>query len=230
MKKIKNPELLFKVVCCLILILLGVYIANAGADAIASGGVVTPTIVPTSTATPSPTLVPTNTPTPTATSTPTVTPTNIPSPTSTPTATCTPTSTPTPTLTPTPTIHPLYENYSAEELELLFRVVEAEATSGDVECKSHVASVIFNRLKTGWWGDTLTEVMMAKYQFEVVTNGRYLKMKIVESTIKACELAFEQDTTQGALFFDSTNGNSWAARNARFLFRDKIGHDFYAVN
>lgn len=165
-----------------------------------------------------------------------------PVPTVTPISTPKPTPTPIPELTPTPEITEvpekeiedmsvkeptLYSTYSEEELELLFRVVEAEATDADIECKSHVASVIFNRLKEGWWDGDLTRTLMAKNQFEVVTNGRYKKVTITEETIIACELAFKEDTARGALFFDSTDGKSWAARNLTWIFCDKAGHDFY---
>lgn len=171
------------------------------------------------------------TPTPTLILTPTVTPTPSPAPTLTPTPT--PTNTPTPTVTPEPTVEvfaeptvTLYDVYSEDELDLLFRVVQAEATEGDVVQKSHVASVIFNRIKEGWWDGDLTKNLMAKRQFEVVTNGRYKKMKVNAETILACEMAFEQDTTQGALFFDCTEGKSWAAKNQEWIFNDGI-HDFY---
>ena len=188
-----------------------------------------PTVAPVAKTSPTPTLAPTTTPVPTSTPIPAPTATNTPIPTATPTPTQAPTETP----TPTPECDlglsksGLYDTYTEEELELLFRVVEAEVTGGDVESKSHVASVIFNRLKEGWWSGDLTKNLMANRQFAVVTNGRYLRVTITESTIKACEIAFEQDTAQGALFFDSTDGNSWAHNNRTFLFRDRVGHNFY---
>lgn len=121
----------------------------------------------------------------------------------------------------------LYDMYSDEELELLFRVVEAEATEGDVACKSHVASVIFNRVGSGWHNGDLIKNLMAKRQFEVITNGRYKRVKITDETIKACEIGFRYDTTKGAMYFDCTNGESYAAKNKEFIFRDAIKHDFY---
>jgi len=120
----------------------------------------------------------------------------------------------------------LYNTYSEDELDLLFRVVEAEATDYCVMCKSHVASVIFNRLNAGWWGGDLTKSIMAKRQFEVVTNGRYKKVTVTDETILACQIAFSGDTAQGALFFDSTKGKSWAHRNQEYLFSDDA-HWFY---
>lgn len=121
----------------------------------------------------------------------------------------------------------IYTDFSDDELDLLFRVVEAEVTEGDIECKSHVASVIFNRLKNGWNKGNLVSILKAKNQFSVVSSGRYKKIKITEDTIIACELAYVHDTAQDALYFDSTNGKSWAARNLEFIFRDRVGHDFY---
>ena len=159
-----------------------------------------------------------------------------PLPTNTPIPTPVPTATPTPVVTQVPTDEielmatrepTLYSTYSIDELELLFRVVEAEATDADIECKSHVASVIFNRLKEGWWGGDLTRTLMAKNQFEVITNGRYKKVTVTKETIIACEWAFMEDTAQGATFFDSTNGKSWAAKNRTWIFKDKAGHDFF---
>ena len=199
--------------------------------------------------TPSITVTPTvtNTSTPTPTNTPTSVSTVTPSPTPSPTVIPRPTPTPMSTLLegiPDQIIEEalmgakeqlelfssdevtLYNTYSEKELELLFRVVEAEATDYCIECKSHVASVIFNRLKAGWWGGDLAKSLMAKNQFEVITNGRYKKITITEETILACEIAFARDTAQGALFFDSTKGKSWAHRNRTFIFSDGA-HWFY---
>lgn len=180
------------------------------------------------TTTPSPTVSPTVAPTATPT------PTSTPIPTATPVPTPEPTATPVPTVTPEPmTIHPfattnsLYSEFTESELELLFRIVEAEVTDGSIEAKTNVASVIFNRLEAGWWGGDLKSNLLAKRQFEVVTNGRYKTIEITEGTIIACERAFKGDTTQGALFFDSTDGNSWAANNLTWIFRDDANHDFY---
>lgn len=121
----------------------------------------------------------------------------------------------------------IYDDFSEEELTLLFAVVEAEATGANVDCKSHVASVIFNRLKDGWYNGDLTKNIMAKRQFEVITNKRYKKVIVTPETIRACEIAYNIDTSMGALFFDCTNGKSWAANNREYIFSDKAGHDFY---
>lgn len=229
MRKVKDPQPLVRLVCVGILVLIGIYISVVINEPVEEQPVVvTPTEEPTTTPTP------TNTPTPTATPSPT------------------PELTPTPT--PAEKVElpdvselvmqealkqvqdtlelfktgekTLYNTYSEEELELLFRVVEAEATNYDVKCKSHVASVIFNRLKEGWWGGDLIKSLTARRQFEVITNGRYKRVTVTEETILACEIAFAGDTAQGALFFDSTKGKSWAHKNQEFIFSDDA-HWFY---
>lgn len=121
----------------------------------------------------------------------------------------------------------MYDVYSAKELDLLFRVVQSEAGIGDIECRSHVASVIFNRVKAGIEGGDLTAILTAPKQFSVISNGAYQRVVVDEKTIKACEIAFKMDTAMGALYFDSTDGNSWAHNNRQFLFKDEIGHCFY---
>ena len=122
----------------------------------------------------------------------------------------------------------IYDVYTKEELDLLFRVVEAEVTDGDFDSKCNVASVIFNRLNIGWWGNELESVLLCDRQFKVVSNNRYMKVEVTDSTIDACEYVFENgDTTGGALYFDSTKGNSWAHDNCEFMFSDRVGHWFY---
>ena len=121
----------------------------------------------------------------------------------------------------------IYDVYTEEELDLLFRVVEAEVTDGDFDSKCNVASVIFNRVEIGWWND-LESTLLADEQFEVIENNRYKIVDVTNSTITACEYVFMNgDTTGGALFFDSTKGNSWAHDNCEFMFSDRVGHWFY---
>ena len=125
----------------------------------------------------------------------------------------------------------IYDVFSEEELELLFRVVQAEVGDYDFDSKTNVASVIFNRYYDK--DTTMTEVLTAKNQFSTISNGRYMRVIVDEETILACEYVFLfGDTTNGATYFDSTNGKSWAARETRenrmeHIFKDEAGHDFY---
>lgn len=122
----------------------------------------------------------------------------------------------------------LFNVYSFEELDLLFSIVEAEIANGDFKCKCNVTSVIFNRINNGWSDSTIVGVLTQRKQFSTYTSGIYEQVKVSESTIQACEYVFVNgDVTNGAMYFDSTKGKSWAHRNCEFLFKDRAGHWFY---
>lgn len=123
----------------------------------------------------------------------------------------------------------IYDIFSENELSLLFRIVEAEVR-GDTYFieKVHVANVIFNRLMNEGFPNDLIGVLTQKNQFSSYSSNIYKSIEINETTIIACEYAFQiKDTTNGALWFDSTNGNSWASKNRTYIFTDNVGHTFY---
>ena len=123
----------------------------------------------------------------------------------------------------------IYDYFTEEELQLLFRVVEAEVTGEEhFQSKANVASVIFNRLFSEEFGNDLTEILTQKAQFSSYHDGRYMRVVVTETTILACEYAFQiEDSTNGALYFDSCNGNSWASGAREYVFTDSVNHAFY---
>lgn len=116
----------------------------------------------------------------------------------------------------------IYDYFTEEELDLLFRVVQAEV--GDeysFESKFNVADVIFNRFYHERFPDTLSDILVCD-QFSSIADGRYIEVEVTEDTILACEYAFIlDDTTDGCLFFDSNN-----TLNYQFVFNDGT-HNFY---
>ncbi len=61
---------------------------------------------------------------------------------------------------------PVYKyNITAKEREMLVRLVFTEANTESLECQKAVVSVVINRWKNGYWGDTLYDVIYAKNQF-----------------------------------------------------------------
>ena len=116
----------------------------------------------------------------------------------------------------------IYDYYTQDELNMLFRVVQAEI--GDeysFEQKCNVASVIFNRINHDEFENEMLQVLTSD-QFETISNGRYKKVKVSEDTILACEYVFIfGDTTCGSLFFDSNNSLKY-----KRTFNDGA-HSFY---
>lgn len=118
----------------------------------------------------------------------------------------------------------IYDYFSENELDLLFRVVQAEI--GDKYSftqKVNVASVIFNRLNHEKFPNTISDILIPS-QFATISDGRYKKVEVSEATILACEYAFEiADTTDGCLFFDSNNKLKY-----EFIYNDGA-HNFYKI-
>lgn len=122
----------------------------------------------------------------------------------------------------------IYDVFSSEELELLYGVVQTEV--GDewsFENKVRVANVIFNRLESEKFGDSLGEVLIAD-EFCTVRTGRYREVEVSNTTILACEFAFMmEDMTNGSVYFESKNSNvhsSYATENKNI---NDEAHKFY---
>lgn len=112
----------------------------------------------------------------------------------------------------------IYDLFSDEEIQLLFKTVETETFGADYESKKNVASVILNRVEQ--YGQTLKETITAPNQF------CYGKNNISESTIKACEDALNnRGNVLGALFFRSDKRpETWNGKT--FKYTDG-NHNFY---
>ena len=106
------------------------------------------------------------------------------------------------------------QNYTAEELDLLARLIMAETESQPYEAKVAVGSVVMNRVKSGLFAPTISGVINQNingyYQFTPVENG-WINRPANEDSIKAAKEALSGvDTTNGALFYyDDSTTNQW---------------------
>ena len=118
----------------------------------------------------------------------------------------------------------IFDVFSEEEITLICRVVETETFDQDFDSKVNVACVIFNRLENGKFGDSITEIITNPKQFA------YWRKNITESTILAVEYAYMmEDTTQGALYFNSFKEAPEVFNGANYIDTDKAGHHFYGL-
>ena len=63
-------------------------------------------------------------------------------------------------------VEPTYAyDVTSEEREMLARLVFLEANVESLECQKGIVSVVINRWKNGYWGDTLEDVVYAANQF-----------------------------------------------------------------
>lgn len=127
-------------------------------------------------------------------------------------------------------------NLSSDEIEILQRIVEAEATGEDLKGKMLVANVILNRVKDDDFPDTVKGVVFQRdggtYQFSPIKDNRYWSVKISKDTVKAVDKVLQgEDDSKGALYFSARSradksSMRWFDNHLDFLFRYG-GHEFF---
>jgi N-acetylmuramoyl-L-alanine amidase len=97
---------------------------------------------------------------------------------------------------------PVNLNLSDTEIDLLSRLVRAEAQTEPLEGKVAVACVVLNRVESPQFPDSIKEVIFAPGQFQPVKNGEINKPADEESiqAVKAA-LSEQRQLAPGALFF-----------------------------
>ena len=125
---------------------------------------------------------------------------------------------------------------SDEELEVLLRIVEAEAGSEDEEGRLLVVNVVLNRVENDKFPQTITDVVFQRSdgvtQFSPVSSGSYYRVKISDETVSAVSRALNgEDISQGALYFVSrkradSSKMRWFDTKLTFLFQHG-GHEFF---
>lgn len=117
---------------------------------------------------------------------------------------------------------------SAEDYEILCRIVEAEATGGTVAQKKNVASCVLARVESKSWESTIKGVVFSHsgstYQFSPIKDGRYYTVRITDSTRKAVDDVLKNGRTHNCLYFCSyksyEKADSWHRNNLSYVFKD----------
>lgn len=102
----------------------------------------------------------------------------------------------------TVSVAPSYK-FTASEINLLQRLVEAEAGGESIEGRIAVANVVLNRIKSTDYPNTLTNVIYQHNQFEVVNLGTIDTKVPSAGTVEAVNraLAGEQVVPEGTVIF-----------------------------
>ena len=121
---------------------------------------------------------------------------------------------------------------SADDYEVLLRIVQAEAGGCDLKGRILVANVILNRVKSDEFPDTIRGVVYEKSQFSPVSNGSINTCKVSEKTVEAVDRALAgEDYSQGALYFMNRRASSgknvrWFDSHLDYLFQHG-NHEFF---
>lgn len=109
-----------------------------------------------------------------------------------------------------------------KEKNMLLKIGMAEL--GDKECTECIALVmctVLNRVETEHSGNSsVRSVLMAPGQFTPVANGSYYSARPNQRCYEALELVLSGwDESQGALYYEWCQGESWHSKNLHLLFQ-----------
>lgn len=93
------------------------------------------------------------------------------------------------------------EHVEPNDIEILYRVVESEATDGTLEQKMNVASCVLARVESDEFPDSIRDVVFQKGQFAVIADKRYYSVTITDSTKEAVRNVLFKGKTTDCLFF-----------------------------
>ncbi len=112
--------------------------------------------------------------------------------------------------------------YSAEDLDILARVIQHEAGYEPMDGRIAVGNVIMNRVASPSFPNTVSGVVYARNQFPGATNATPR-----EGAILAAKLALEGiNVVPGAYYFNGVGKPCWASRYKAHLYTIG-GHAFY---
>lgn len=119
--------------------------------------------------------------------------------------------------------------YTSSDLDLLARLIRAEAENQPYNAKVAVGAVVVNRVQSSEWPNTIRDVIYHRpggyYQFTPVLNGAISRAATDVDYKAAYDALHGIDPTKGAIFyFDDSSTNQWlwsktlAARIDRMVF------------
>lgn len=93
------------------------------------------------------------------------------------------------------------EPIDPESLDLLSRIIEAEAKGESYEGKLAVGQVVLNRVRDKQFPDTIYDVIYQPRQFQPVMNGSFYNEATEESILAATEVLMQDKPIMDALYF-----------------------------
>lgn len=131
-------------------------------------------------------------------------------------------------------VSPFVIQFSEQDYDVLLHIVEAEAGGCDHQGKVLVANVVINRVRSGGFPSTVTEVVYQNNQFSPVKSGTLYSVSVSEGTQAAVNAALTgEDYSCGALFFAARSKANpsnmrWFDTHLRYLF-EYGGHEFFTL-
>ena len=126
-----------------------------------------------------------------------------------------------PTEAPTETAAPYVLAFTEEEEQLLLKIGMAErGSSGCTDCIALVMRTVLNRVDSPKFSSTIRGVIYAQDQFTPVAEGTFESVIPNDRCREALDMVKRGwDESQGALYYEWCEGESWHSRNLNLLFQ-----------
>lgn len=126
-----------------------------------------------------------------------------------------------PTTVPAETEPPVVLTFTGEEETLLLKLAMAErGDTGCPVCMALVMRTVLNRVEAPKFGSTIRGVIYAQDQFTPVMDGTFEKAEPDELCMEALDMIKTGwDESQGALYYEWCEGESWHSRNLNLLLQ-----------
>ena len=123
--------------------------------------------------------------------------------------------------TETETVPELQVQLNEEEKMMLLKLGMAER--GETECTECIALVmrtVLNRVNADRFGSNIRSVILAPKQFIPIWDGTYYTAEPNERCYEALDMViYGWDESQGALYYEWCEGESWHSQNLHLLFQ-----------
>ena len=108
-----------------------------------------------------------------------------------------------------------------EEQTMLLKIGMAErGESGCTQCIALVMRTVLNRVEADRFGSSVRSVLFAQDQFTPVADGSYYAAEPNEHCLEALDMViYGWDESQGALYYEWCEGESWHSQNLHLLFQ-----------
>ena len=83
---------------------------------------------------------------------------------------------------------------NTNDVNLLARLIYAEAAANNILDKQYVGAVVMNRLRSGLWGNTLKSVIYAKGQYACTWQGKKFNSTPPEDCISIAQALLQGET------------------------------------
>ena len=122
--------------------------------------------------------------------------------------------------------------FNDTELEILYRITEAEGTGQSIESKENIISSIINRVYDSNFPSTIKDIVFQDGQYSPIGDRRYYTVDVTDETKEAVHNVVKNGVTHDCIYFcnydnvKSSKLRKWFD-SLEFVFKDDSEHSYY---